>query len=67
MSDEFIRLRAILGSHSIEKLQHSHVAVFGLGGVGGHACEALVRSGVGEITIIDNDVVDISNINCYVA
>ena len=63
MSDEFIRLRAILGSHSIEKLQHSHVAVFGLGGVGGHACEALVRSGVGEITIIDNDVVDISNIN----
>ena len=63
MSEELVRLKAILGSANIDKLGHKHVAVFGLGGVGGHAAEALVRSGVGEITIIDNDVVDISNLN----
>ena len=63
MADQFSRTRAILGSASIEKLQQSHVAVFGLGGVGGHACEALVRSGIGEITIVDNDKVDITNLN----
>ena len=61
--DQFIRFKAIVGTASIEKLHHKHVAVFGLGGVGGHACEALVRSGIGEITIIDNDDVDISNLN----
>jgi len=63
MSDQFIRSKAILGSSNIDKLGHKHVAVFGLGGVGGHASETLVRSGVGEITIIDNDIVDISNLN----
>ena len=63
MGDQFIRSKAILGSDKIELLKNKHVAVFGLGGVGGHACEALARSGVGELTIIDNDVVDISNIN----
>ena len=63
MGDQFIRSKAILGSDKIELLKNKHVAVFGLGGVGGHACEALVRSGIGELTIIDNDVVDISNIN----
>jgi len=63
MGDQFIRCKAILGSDKIALLNSKHVAVFGLGGVGGHACEALARSGVGELTIIDNDVVDISNIN----
>lgn len=60
---QFIRSKAILGTPAIEKLHCKHVAVFGLGGVGGHAAEALVRAGIGEITIIDNDDVDISNLN----
>ena len=63
MPDQFQRFKAIVASSSIEKLGRCHVAVFGLGGVGGHACEALVRSGIGEITLIDNDVVDVTNIN----
>lgn len=63
MGDQFIRSKAILGSDKIALLKEKHVAIFGLGGVGGHAAEALVRMGIGEITIIDNDVVDISNIN----
>ena len=63
MGDQFIRCKAILGSDKIALLNSKHIAVFGLGGVGGHACEALARSGIGELTIIDNDVVDISNIN----
>lgn len=63
MGDQFIRCKAILGSDKIQLLHSKHVAVFGLGGVGGHAVEALARSGIGELTIIDNDVVDISNIN----
>ena len=63
MGDQFIRSRAILGSDNIDLLAKKHVAIFGLGGVGGHAVEALARIGVGELTIIDNDIVDISNIN----
>ena len=61
--DQFQRYKAIIGTANIEKLQNKHVAVFGLGGVGGNACEALIRGGIGEITLIDNDVVDITNIN----
>ena len=61
--DQFQRYKAIVGSSSIERLQNKHVAVFGLGGVGGNACEALIRGGIGEITLIDNDDVDISNLN----
>lgn len=57
------RTRALLGDKGIEKLKNSHVAVFGLGGVGGHLAEALVRSGVGELTLIDGDVVSPSNVN----
>ncbi len=53
----------LIGCDAVEKLRISHVAVFGAGGVGGHAIEALVRSGLGEITIIDADTVSISNIN----
>lgn len=47
----------------MQKLQQSHVAVFGIGGVGGHAVDALIRSGIGEITIVDSDEVAESNIN----
>ncbi len=53
----------LYGAEAVERLAHCHVAVFGVGGVGGHAMEALVRSGVGEITVIDSDTVAESNIN----
>ena len=53
----------LLGSDAVEKLKNSRVAVFGIGGVGGYALEALVRAGVGEIDIIDSDCVAVSNIN----
>lgn len=59
--EEFERTEQLLGS--LEKLNSAHVAVFGVGGVGGYVVEALVRSGVGEITVVDKDVVSLSNIN----
>ena len=59
----FSRSEALLGHEAMEKLQKSHVAVFGIGGVGGHICEALARSGVGTITLVDADTVSESNIN----
>ena len=59
----FSRSEPLLGKEGIEKLKGCHVAVFGIGGVGGHICEALARSGVGEITIVDSDTVAKSNIN----
>lgn len=63
MDKKFIRTAAILGEKSIEKLNNSHVAIFGVGGVGSYVLEALVRSGVGNIDIFDNDTVAESNIN----
>lgn len=57
------RTELLIGHENLEKLQNSHVAVFGVGGVGGYVAEMLVRAGVGEITIIDFDKVDKSNIN----
>ena len=48
---------------SLNKLKNSHILVLGLGGVGGYALESLVRSGIGEVTIIDGDTIDITNIN----
>ena len=63
MSEIFSRQNIVFGSDSLEKLKNSRVAVFGVGGVGGYVCEALVRSGVGTIDIIDNDTVAPSNIN----
>ena len=53
----------ILGDAAMDKLRHSHVAVFGLGGVGSYAAEALCRAGIGELTLIDGDTVSLSNIN----
>ena len=61
--EKFLRTEMLLGKEAIEKLQKSRVAVFGIGGVGGYALEALVRAGVGEIDIIDSDLVAVSNIN----
>lgn len=63
MNEQFERTRLLLGDEGMEKLKNSRVAVFGVGGVGGHLAEALVRSGVGEIDLIDDDTVSVSNIN----
>lgn len=64
MSDErFLRSEMMLGKDALSKLSKAHVAVFGVGGVGGYVCEALARSGIGNIDIIDNDDVSESNIN----
>ncbi len=60
---EHTRTAAVLGDAGVERLAHAHVAVFGVGGVGGHLCEALARAGVGHIDIIDRDTVSLSNIN----
>lgn len=61
--DEFKRTERLLGAAAMEKLANVRVAVFGIGGVGGHAAEALVRSGVGALDIVDGDEVARSNIN----
>ena len=53
----FTRTELLLGEEAMAKLWRSRVAIFGIGGVGGHAAEALVRSGIGEVDVIDNDVV----------
>lgn len=63
MEEIFLRLRMLLGDDAFDKLRKSRVAVFGIGGVGGYSAEALVRSGIGEIDIIDKDIVDVTNIN----
>ncbi|MHB8962974.1 MAG: tRNA threonylcarbamoyladenosine dehydratase [Saccharofermentanales bacterium] len=63
MEDKFSRSGMLLGEAALQKLQRSSVAVFGLGGVGGAAAEALARSGVGKLHLIDNDIVSESNIN----
>ena len=59
----FSRTEAMLGKDAMTKLQNSRVIVFGVGGVGGHSVEALVRSGIGHITIVDFDKVEETNIN----
>lgn len=63
MREQFERTELLLGEEAVALLQGKRIAVFGIGGVGGFAAEALVRSGIGAIDIIDRDVVDISNIN----
>ena len=63
MSERFDRTKRLLGAEAMKKLNNAHVAVFGIGGVGGHAVDALARSGIGTITIVDSDEVAVSNIN----
>jgi len=63
MEEQFVRTQMLLGSQAMQRLQDSHVAVFGLGGVGSWCAEALCRSGVGALTLIDQDEVSVSNIN----
>ena len=63
MDERFLRTAALIGDDAVEQLQNSKIMLFGLGGVGSFVAEALIRSGVGEIDIYDNDTVDITNIN----
>ncbi len=63
MKEEFSRTEKVIGSDAINKLKNAKVAVFGVGGVGGHAAEALSRAGIGQIDLIDFDTVAVSNIN----
>jgi len=63
MLNRFSRTELLFGSSGMEKLKNSRVAIFGIGGVGGYAAEAIVRTGVGHIDLIDNDTVSLTNIN----
>lgn len=63
MLNQFSRTELLLGKEAMEKLQNSRVAVFGIGGVGGYTVEALARSGIGKLDLIDDDKVCLTNIN----
>ena len=63
MHEQFLRTQMLLGTEALELLQTARVAVFGIGGVGGYTVEALARSGIGQLDLIDSDCVSISNIN----
>lgn len=63
MINEFSRTELLLGADGMEKLKRARVAVFGIGGVGGYAVEALARAGIGALDLIDNDVISLTNIN----
>lgn len=63
MLNQFSRTELLIGSQALQKLHAAHVAVFGIGGVGGYAVEALARSGVGRLTLVDNDTVALTNLN----
>ena len=63
MNEQHIRTAMLLGEDALDRLQQSHVAVFGIGGVGSYVAEALARAGVGKLTLVDDDVVSPSNLN----
>lgn len=63
MDNQFVRTEMLLGREAVAALAGKRVAVFGIGGVGGYVCEALIRSGIGAIDLIDNDTVSLSNLN----
>lgn len=63
MSDRFLRTEILLGKGAMDKLSRAHVAIFGIGGVGGYVAEALARSGVGNFDLIDNDKICMTNLN----
>ena len=67
MQDQYSRTQLLLGAEAMTKLHDSRVAVFGVGGVGGHAVEALARGGVGHITLFDSDEVNVTNLNRQLA
>ena len=61
--EQFARITRMVGSSWIECLRNKKVAVFGLGGVGSYVVEALVRNGIGELVLVDHDIIDITNLN----
>ena len=61
--DQFIRSKLLYGEDAINTLKNRHIAIFGIGGVGGEVCESLIRSGIYNFTLIDNDKVSLSNLN----
>ena len=63
MDDRFIRTSLIFGEEGMDRLSSARVAVFGVGGVGGHCVQALGRAGIGAIDVFDDDVVSVTNIN----
>lgn len=63
MEDRFARTRLLLGDDAMEALARAHVIVFGIGGVGGYAAEALARSGIGALTLVDDDTISPTNVN----
>lgn len=63
MNKSFSRTIGLFGESGMQKLKHSSVIIFGVGGVGSYAAEAIARAGIGRITVVDNDVVDVTNIN----
>ena len=62
-NNRFERTEALLGKQGLQKLKNAHIAIIGIGAVGGYAMEALARAGVGSLTLVDSDTVDITNIN----
>ncbi|MBR3788004.1 MAG: tRNA threonylcarbamoyladenosine dehydratase [Firmicutes bacterium] len=63
MSDRYSRTEMVIGSEAVDKIKAASVIVFGIGGVGSYVVEGLARAGVGKLVLVDNDVVDITNIN----
>ena len=63
MADQYSRTRLLLGENGLEKLRNARVAIFGLGGVGGYVAEALARSGIGQLDLIDDDTINLTNLN----
>ena len=63
MLTQFSRTELLLGKEAMDRLKNARVAVFGIGGVGGYVCEALVRTGVGAFDLIDDDKVCLTNLN----
>ncbi len=63
MENQFSRTENLIGTKNLNKLKNAKIAVFGIGGVGGYVIEALARSGVENLTIIDNDTISITNLN----
>lgn len=63
MDERFIRTQMLIGEEAMDKLRNARVAVFGVGGVGGYVVEALARSGIGTLDLVDKDMVSLSNIN----
>ena len=63
MADQYSRTRLLFGAEGLNKLRNARVAIFGLGGVGGYVAEALARSGIGQIDLIDDDTINLTNLN----